>query len=200
MPLKKGKKNIGKNIKTEMKHGKPRKQAIAIACLRCREVKEESQKKEMKLVLSRRVISPYSTIGSLEWNGIKICDILERPWENGANRINNLGKGENNSTCILPGIYRIEKKYSPLNRCEVPILINVPGRSEIEIHTGNYPKDSFGCLLPGTYNMNILDMVSSSRDAFRHLMELFETSWDLGENIFLEIVNDFEKSNKNLVS
>jgi len=31
MPLKKGKKNIGKNIKTEIAHGKPRKQAIAIA-------------------------------------------------------------------------------------------------------------------------------------------------------------------------
>ncbi len=31
MPLYGGKKNIGKNIKTEMKAGKPRKQAIAIA-------------------------------------------------------------------------------------------------------------------------------------------------------------------------
>lgn len=31
MPLKKGKKNIGKNIKEELKAGKPRKQAIAIA-------------------------------------------------------------------------------------------------------------------------------------------------------------------------
>lgn len=31
MPLKKGKKNTGKNIKTEIKSGKPRKQAIAIA-------------------------------------------------------------------------------------------------------------------------------------------------------------------------
>jgi hypothetical protein len=31
MPLLKGKKNIGKNIKTEMAYGKPRKQAIAIA-------------------------------------------------------------------------------------------------------------------------------------------------------------------------
>lgn len=31
MPLKRGKKNIGKNIKTEMAHGKPQKQAIAIA-------------------------------------------------------------------------------------------------------------------------------------------------------------------------
>lgn len=31
MPLLKGKQNIGKNIKTEMEYGKPRKQAIAIA-------------------------------------------------------------------------------------------------------------------------------------------------------------------------
>jgi hypothetical protein len=31
MPLLKGKKNIGKNIKTEMTHGKPQKQAVAIA-------------------------------------------------------------------------------------------------------------------------------------------------------------------------
>lgn len=31
MPLLKGRKNIGKNIRTEMAHGKPKKQAIAIA-------------------------------------------------------------------------------------------------------------------------------------------------------------------------
>lgn len=31
MPLFKGEKNIGRNIKTEMAHGKPRKQAVAIA-------------------------------------------------------------------------------------------------------------------------------------------------------------------------
>ena len=31
MPLLKGKKNIGKNIETEEAHGKPHKQAVAIA-------------------------------------------------------------------------------------------------------------------------------------------------------------------------
>ena len=31
MPLLKGKKNVGKNIKKEMAHGKPQKQAVAIA-------------------------------------------------------------------------------------------------------------------------------------------------------------------------
>ena len=31
MPLLTGKKNIGRNIKTEIAHGKPQKQAVAIA-------------------------------------------------------------------------------------------------------------------------------------------------------------------------
>jgi len=31
MPLRKGKKNIGRNIRTEMAHGKSHKQAVAIA-------------------------------------------------------------------------------------------------------------------------------------------------------------------------
>lgn len=42
MPLAKGKKNIGKNIETEMAHGKPRKQAIAIAL----DVAGQSKKKK----------------------------------------------------------------------------------------------------------------------------------------------------------
>jgi len=31
MPLPKGKKNIGRNIKTEVRHGKPKREATAIA-------------------------------------------------------------------------------------------------------------------------------------------------------------------------
>lgn len=45
MPLKKGKKNIGKNIRTEMKHGKSRKQAIAIA-LSVAKVKKARKRKK----------------------------------------------------------------------------------------------------------------------------------------------------------
>ena len=47
MPLKKGygKKTIAKNIRTEIKAGKPRKQAIAIALSTARMVKKKRNKK-----------------------------------------------------------------------------------------------------------------------------------------------------------
>lgn len=47
MPLIKGysKKSISKNIKTEIKAGKPRKQAIAIALSTARAVKKKRKKK-----------------------------------------------------------------------------------------------------------------------------------------------------------
>jgi len=44
MPLRKGVKNIGKNIKTEMSHGKPRKQAIAIALSVAKRTKSKNNK------------------------------------------------------------------------------------------------------------------------------------------------------------
>lgn len=50
MPLKRGysKKTISKNIKTEIKHGKPRKQAIAIALSVARKARAKRSKKKRK--------------------------------------------------------------------------------------------------------------------------------------------------------
>ena len=48
MPLKAGKKNIGKNIKTEMDAGKPKNQAIAIALSKAGKTRKKSSKKKHK--------------------------------------------------------------------------------------------------------------------------------------------------------
>jgi hypothetical protein len=47
MPIKKGysPKSISKNIRTEIKHGKPRKQAVAIALSIARSARKKARKK-----------------------------------------------------------------------------------------------------------------------------------------------------------
>ena len=53
MPLLKGKKNIGKNIETEMAHGKPHKQAVAIALDVARRGIVKKVDKKLKKVFKR---------------------------------------------------------------------------------------------------------------------------------------------------
>ncbi len=85
----------------------------------------------MKLTLQR---SP-DNIGQLSIDGMPQCLILENP-----------------TLKIPPGTYDIDLIYSPrFQRYNLHIL--VPGRFAIEIHTGNYYKNSEGCLITGSSEM-----------------------------------------------
>lgn len=54
-----------------------------------------------------------------------------------------------NISSIPVGIYKAEKILRSSNGKEAILLNDVPGRSEILLHSGNYYKDSEGCILAG---------------------------------------------------
>jgi hypothetical protein len=75
---------------------------------------------------------------------------------------------ENSHKIIPAGSYPISLYDSPHNRRVVPLLHNVPNRSEIEIHVANYYHDLEGCIGVGA-DMNDTQLVSSTV-AFVELM------------------------------
>jgi len=56
---------------------------------------------------------------------------------------------------------------------EIPELIDVKGFKYIQIHPGNYPKDTLGCLLPGEWNSRSMS-VSNSVVAYRKIYDRFK--------------------------
>lgn len=78
------------------------------------------------------------------------CKTLELPWRNNSINI----------SCIPPGTYEVIKRYSEKYRNHFHVL-NVPGRSMILIHSGNYYTDTRGCILVGK------DLTDINADGFR---------------------------------
>ena len=102
----------------------------------------------MKLIVKRFAFQPDYTIGKMyidhednfdpEW----FCDTLEPT-------VRAPGVKVDGKTAIPEGTYKFKLAYSPANKMNVPLLQDVPGFSEIEIHIGNYPHDTHGCTLVG---------------------------------------------------
>ena len=114
----------------------------------------------MKAVLSREY-NNLQTLGRLVlFEGSKIIlqlYTLELP---------DLGNQQNIS-CIPEGEYEAHRIYSPkFGKCFH--IQDVPGRSEILIHKGNYNKDTHGCILVGMGHADInedgvMDVIESTR-------------------------------------
>jgi len=122
----------------------------------------------MKLILERYSHEEKQTIGNLyltENNGSIIArwDSLELPWLD----------NQRNISCIPTGTYKARKHYSPkFGKCLW--LQDVPNRSEILIHSGNFYSDILGCILIGKnlkdINKDSIVDVVNSRLAVRELM------------------------------
>ena len=68
-----------------------------------------------------------------------MCKVLELP---------DLGN-QRNISCIPEGLYKAKKRISPGKGYEVIEYINVPNRTYIQLHHGNYTRQILGCQLPG---------------------------------------------------
>lgn len=77
-----------------------------------------------------------TTLGELYVQGEKIGYTLELAWKDNQAEVSR----------ILPGEYYAF--FRTKSRIE---LIDVPGRSHIQIHSGNSRKDTKGCILPGKF-------------------------------------------------
>jgi hypothetical protein len=133
----------------------------------------------MKAVIIRDYF-PLETLGTfviidnskLVWN----CVCIELP-----NKDNKL-----KVSCILPGTYLVKKIVSEKHgNCF--LLSDVPGRSAVEIHIGNYAAgkkvDTEGCILPGMYfadlNKDGISDVAGSPDAMQHLLQFLPNEFNL---------------------
>ena len=96
----------------------------------------------MRLTLHRMSQTAYATFGRLQDDEDRqLCVTLERPW------VDNL----HDLSCVPAGTYEWVRYHSPKRGYDVPLLEHVPNRDMIEIHIGNVPKDTDGCILVGTH-------------------------------------------------
>lgn len=126
----------------------------------------------MILFLERYQYDDKQTLGKLyllDYKGHIIADwhSLELPNKNNQRRV----------SCIPEGAYKARKHNSPKFGKSL-WLQDVPNRSEILIHRGNYHSDILGCILIGSDLADInkdgyLD-VTNSTNSIKELMSLIE--------------------------
>lgn len=119
----------------------------------------------MKLSLHRIALKPDYTIGKLYidyegGNGPEFfSDTLEPAVRTGPKI---MGK-----TAIPYGLYKFIMAWSPKHKRDCPLLENVPNFEGVEIHIGNLPQDTEGCILVG--NNREVGQVLNSTETFNSL-------------------------------
>lgn len=84
---------------------------------------------------------------------------------------------EHTSKAIPDGTYGVVFTFSPHFNYITPILLRVPGRTDIRIHPGNTFVDSLGCILVG-HQVN-MTTIEQSKATFAELMEHIHNDNDL---------------------
>jgi len=108
------------------------------------------------VTITRNGDDGVQTLGTLEYNWF-VCNTLERPWKNNAHNI----------SCIPKGEYTVKWTFSPKFMRYTYEVQNVPKRSGIRFHLGNYFTDISGCFLLGNGYKDLnkdgrLDIINST--------------------------------------
>lgn len=133
----------------------------------------------MKLRLLRFRHYADRTLGILEAGNLTLTT-LEPAWKN----------NEKNVSCVPVGIYKLKRRNTPRFGDHL-ILEDVPGRSYVLIHFGNFPENTSGCILVGDgfkdLNNDKKTDITNSRSAMRMLLNEIGPSCEL--ELLIEEVN-----------
>lgn len=91
------------------------------------------------------------------------------------------------ATAIPIGTYAIRLYDSPRHGPDTPELVNVPGFQHVQIHSGNGPADTEGCLLFGMHRDETAGRVLESRTACSWLRERIIECIGRGESVTVEV-------------
>jgi hypothetical protein len=144
----------------------------------------------VRLRLERNPTGVSCTIGELFVNGVSFCATLEDPIREKPGIPVSKWKVAGD-TAIPAGTYKVEITYSPRFKCDLPLLLGVPGFEGIRIHAGNTDADTEGCLLVGIWRGG--EVIHESRKSLEALMDVLEAGSQDGRPIELEIVNPTEE-------
>ena len=140
----------------------------------------------MELTVDRITKTDQSTTGNFSINGVFECYCLE-PTDRGLTSDMSLADIQaikiQDKTAVPIGRYSVTKYFSPKNNATVPLLQDVPDYGYVEIHVGNFPKDTDGCLLLGTDIGP--DEVLNSKVAVAAFYPKFFAALDAGEDVFI---------------
>jgi len=120
------------------------------------------QQSDFKLTIARKYRDAYCTSGYLAVNDKIIAYTLEKPWLGNAPLISSIPDG------TYGGILR----YDHADKWRIE-LTGVPGRTHVQIHTGNTPDNSEGCILVGLKLGGDMCSVVDSRAAYAALRTAF---------------------------
>jgi hypothetical protein len=112
--------------------------------------------------IDRKMSTNSCTMGYLSVNNKALFYTLELPWKNNINQI----------SCIPAGSYNGVLRYDHTDKWRIE-LIGVPNRGNVQIHVGNYTKQTKGCVLLGENANTNACSVSSSKSAYKKFKKAF---------------------------